>query len=111
MTPCKLPPNATRAILTLLPKELPPSLQSKPATLCQVLSRYPRDGVGQIVHQSRWPLKGIHGSYWQVTRTKLKLEGKHGKAWGRLVWKGKMVSQSEELIPGSLKYSWTTGSS
>ncbi|KAI6047064.1 hypothetical protein EDC04DRAFT_2621556 [Pisolithus marmoratus] len=67
--------NTTRAILRLLPKELPPSLQSKPATLCQVLSRYPRDGVGRVVHQCRWALKGIHGSYWQVTRTKAKARG------------------------------------
>ncbi|KIM67847.1 hypothetical protein SCLCIDRAFT_1209980 [Scleroderma citrinum Foug A] len=107
----KLSPNATRAILTLLPKELPPSLQSKSGNLCQVLSRYPRDGVGKVVHQSRWSQKGIHGCYWQVTRTQLKLEGKHGKAWGRLVWKGKLVSPREELIPGSLKYNWMSGCS
>ncbi|KAG6335039.1 hypothetical protein ID866_4041 [Astraeus odoratus] len=107
----KLPPSATNAVLALLPKELPPSLQSKKGTLYQVLSRYPQDGVGQIVHQCRWAQKGIHGSYWKVTRTKLKLEGSHGKAWGKLVWKGKMLSSRDELIPGSLKYNWKTGSS
>ncbi|KAL4075745.1 hypothetical protein J3A83DRAFT_4222599 [Scleroderma citrinum] len=107
----KLSPNATNAILELLPKELPPSLQSKPGNLYQVLSRYPRDGVGQIVHQTRWSQKGIHGCFWQVTRTNLKLEGQHGKAWGRLTWKGKMVSPREEPIPGSLKYNWMSGTS
>jgi hypothetical protein len=53
-----------------------------------VLSRYPHDGVGMQVSQTRWGQKGIADSYWLVTRTKLKSEGQHGKAWGKLYWKG-----------------------
>ncbi|KAN0062359.1 hypothetical protein ACQY0O_005241 [Thecaphora frezii] len=30
-----------------------------------------------------------HLCYWEVTRVKLKDGGRHGKAWGRLVWRGK----------------------
>lgn len=81
--------NVASAIQKLLPSKLPASLSSRPANLYQVLSRYPKDGIGQKVHQTRWDMKNIEGSYWEVTRTKLKLEGKHGKAWGKLYWKGK----------------------
>ena len=84
------------ALKQLLPAELPPSLRSGSGTLYSVLSRYPKDGVGQRVHQTRWSMKGIADSYWMVTRTKLKLEGKHGKAWGKLYWKG--VSSSSCLL-------------
>lgn len=125
------------AIKKLLPSKLPPSLSSQPANLYQVLSRYPRDGVGQRIHQTRWGVKGIEGCYWKVSRTKLKLEGTHGKAWGRLYWRGmhpslavhpysfflsfdadliwlhvgKCVSEQDEKIPGGLKYKWIEGES
>ncbi|KZT12877.1 uncharacterized protein LAESUDRAFT_689803 [Laetiporus sulphureus 93-53] len=99
------------AIRQLLPKQLPPSLTNRPGNLYEVLSRYPKDGVGQRVHKIRWTSKGIPNCYWEVTRTSLKLEGKHGKAWGILTWKGKVVSEREEKIPGSLKFSWAEGTS
>ena len=76
------------ALKALLPAELPPTLSSRAGTLYSVLARYPKDGVGQRVHQTRWNMKGISDCYWEVTRTKLKLEGQHGKAWGKLVWRG-----------------------
>jgi len=119
--------RAVRAIQSLLPSTLPPSLRTTPANLYQVLSRAPGGGVGQRVHQIRWAEKGIRNCYWQVTRTRLKLEGNHGKAWGKLYWKGssyleeaavilpaytgKQISDQEERIPGSLKYKWSAGSS
>ncbi|KAI0637931.1 hypothetical protein C8Q77DRAFT_398607 [Trametes polyzona] len=99
------------ALRKLLPSQLPPSLSSLPGNLYEVLSRYPQDGVGQKVYQTRWGAKGIEGSYWEVTRTKLKCEGQHGKAWGVLVWKGKRVSERDEKIPGGLKYRWAVGES
>ncbi|KIJ20102.1 hypothetical protein PAXINDRAFT_126562 [Paxillus involutus ATCC 200175] len=102
---------ASRAILKLLPSPLPPSLRTTPANLLQVLSRYPNNGIGQKVHQIRWREKSIEDCYWEVTRSNIKLGGSHGKAWGRLVWKGKPVSEHEERIPGSLKYKWSTGTS
>ena len=76
------------ALRKLLPAQLPPSLSSLPGNLYEVLSKFPQDGVGQKVYQTRWGAKGIEGSYWEVTRTKLKGEGVHGRAWGVLVWKG-----------------------
>ena len=80
--------NMTSALKSLLPKQPPPSLYSRPGSLYEVLARYPKDGVGQHVHQTRWGYKNIVGSYWVVTRSKLKQEGLHGKAWGQLYWKG-----------------------
>lgn len=79
---------ATRAFLKLLPSPLPPALRTTPANLYQVLARHPNDGVGQKVHQIRWTEKGIENCHWQVTKTRLKHEGTHGKAWGKLVWRG-----------------------
>ena len=118
------------ALRKLLPSQLPPSLSPLPGNLYEVLSRFPQDGVGQKVYQTRWGSKGIAGSYWEITRTRLKCEGKHGKAWGVLVWKGESiadhmpirlslthrnegtrVSERDEMIPGGLKYRWTVGES
>ncbi|KIM25620.1 hypothetical protein M408DRAFT_331149 [Serendipita vermifera MAFF 305830] len=77
-----------------------------PTTLYRTLSRLPKDGVGARVAQRRWTAKGIEGSYWEVTKIRLKPDGQHGKAWGRLVWKGKAISPQEERIRGGLKYNW-----
>ena len=85
------PQTVAKAIQHFLPSKLPPTLSNSPSSLCQVLSRFPQDGVGQKVYQTRWGTKGFPECYWEVTRTKLKLEGKHGKAWGHLVWRGTFV--------------------
>lgn len=116
-------------IKNLLPKKLPPSLSSRPGNLYEVISRAPGGGVGKQVHQVRWSEKKIPNSYWVITRSKFKCEGKHGKAWGKLYWKStllssavqssfdvltipdKLVSTSEERIRGSLKYTWREGAS
>ncbi|KAI5122181.1 hypothetical protein M0805_007078 [Coniferiporia weirii] len=100
-----------RAFAELVPKATSEALVDKPRTLYQTLSRLPKDGVGTRVYQTRWQSKGIEGCYWEVSRVKLKCEGAHGKAWGRLVWRGKRVSEREECIPGSLKYMWMVGHS
>ena len=89
--------SVASALQKLLPSSLPPSLSSRPGNLYQVLSRYSKDGVGQRVHQVRWGSKGIEDCYWEVTRTRLKLGGKHGKAWGKLVWKGALTSSTAGL--------------
>ncbi|KAH9179912.1 hypothetical protein EDB89DRAFT_1841110 [Lactarius sanguifluus] len=101
--------SVVAAFRKLLPKSLPPGLSTQPANLYQVLSRYPADGIGQRVFQTRWTTKGIADCYWVITRTSLKQGGSHGKAWGRLVWRGKEVSPREERIRGGLKYAWKHG--
>ena len=124
------PQTVAKAIQHFLPSKLPPTLSNSPSSLYQVLSRYPQDGVGQRVYQTRWGTKGFPECYWEVTRTKLKLEGKHGKVWGHLVWRGacicvvvvwnlavkslasgKRVSKGEIMIRGGLKYTWSLGTS
>ena len=57
-------------------------------TLFETLSRSPQDGVGVLVRQKRWDRLNRMNTYWEVTRVKLKNEGKHGKVWGKFVYKG-----------------------
>src|ERR1700754_1872890 len=59
-----------------------------PRRLPTVLSRLPNDGVGSCVRRESWKQKGFLDSWWEVTRVKLKNEGQHGRAWGRLWWRG-----------------------
>ncbi|KAJ3990319.1 hypothetical protein F5890DRAFT_1399289 [Lentinula detonsa] len=105
------PPNLGKALQKLLPSRLPSSLVARPGNLYEVLSRTPSAGVGKHVYQLRWSQKNIPDCYWVVTRSHFKCEGKHGKAWGKLVWKGRPVSAREERIRGSLKYTWAEGQS
>ena len=60
-----------------------------PRSLFETLSRLPKDGVSSRVFQTRWQSKGIEGCYWEITRVKMKNGGKNGRAWGKLVWRGK----------------------
>jgi len=102
----------TPALAKLLPRDAASQLAktSQPGTLYRTLSRLPNDGVGARIYQSRWESKGIQGCFWEVTRVRFrKGEGEHGKAWGRLVWRGKVVSEKEERIPGGLKFKWNEG--
>ena len=68
--------------------QLPITLKTSIGNLYEILSRTPSAGVGLKVHQTRWGTKEIHDSYWVVSRAQFKREGKNGKAWGRLYWKG-----------------------
>jgi small subunit ribosomal protein S34 len=58
-------------------------------TLYDTLSTLPREGVGLLMRQKRWDVVGRKDTYWEVTRVKIKNEGRNGKAWGRLVYKGR----------------------
>ena len=80
--------GVAQALQNLLPSKLPPSLAGRPGNLYQVLSRYPGGGTGRRVYQTRWEQKQIYDCYWEVTRARFKCEGKHGKAWGQLYWRG-----------------------
>ena len=105
-------PLLTKALLRsqLSTPPLLASLSNAHATLPQLLASLPSSGVGAKIRQRRWLAKGLDvpagqalsgpvpreeraqageaGCYWLVTRTQLKERGKHGKAWGRLVWRG-----------------------
>lgn len=92
-----------------------PVLQGGNGTLYEVLSRLPMNGVGSKVLETRWSRKDFKDCYWVITRARLKCEGRHGKAYGRLYWQGKPVeikqmpnklSVTEKLIRGGLKRRW-----
>ncbi|KDR83437.1 hypothetical protein GALMADRAFT_219263 [Galerina marginata CBS 339.88] len=103
--------NTIRRLLPIKAAELPPVLRPGSGNLYEVLSRTPSGGVGAEVHQTRWSHKNITNSYWVITRSRFKSEGKHGKAWGRLYWKGVLINPREERIRGGLKYNWKQGRS
>ncbi|KZT62150.1 hypothetical protein CALCODRAFT_490336 [Calocera cornea HHB12733] len=77
-------------------------------SLYQVLARLPNDGIGFGLLQTRWRGKQILDSYWHISRVKLRADGTRGRAWGKLVCVGRVVSQEPEKISGGLKYFWTT---
>lgn len=86
--------NLPKAISKLIPAttfDATTTVFPHPTTLYRTLSRLPKDGVGSRLAQRRWDAKGIQESYWEVTRTRLKPDGAHGKAWGRLIWRGLSV--------------------
>ena len=80
--------QSIRRLLPLKKSQLPPALRPQTGNLFHILSRTPTGGIGTEVHQLRWSEKQISDSYWVITRSKLKYGGNHGKAWGRLYWKG-----------------------
>lgn len=83
-----LPPTVARLI------KPNPLAQHYSRTLYETLSRMPKDGVGARLTQPRWAAKGIPNCYWEVTKVRIKDEGRHGKAWGRLFWKGESYAAS-----------------
>ncbi|TFL05665.1 hypothetical protein BDV98DRAFT_560422 [Pterulicium gracile] len=102
----------TKAAQKLVPSTIVPSLRPRTGNLYEVISRTPLGNGRQVVaHQTRWSAKQIPDCYWIVKRAEFKNEGKHGKAWGSLIWKGKAVGPAEQRIPGALKYTWEEGSS
>ncbi len=46
--------------------------------------------LAQLHAKGDKPLKDdAHLCYWEITKVRLKDGGNHGKAWGKLVWRGK----------------------
>jgi small subunit ribosomal protein S34 len=85
----KIAQQSAAALQSLLGNSVPRVLKEGKLSLLETLSRLPRAGEGARVHQARWTKKGIDNCYWQVTRCTTKNEGKSGKVWGLLVWRGK----------------------
>lgn len=85
------PEQTAKAISDLLPQSLPGTLKPGQRNLYEVLARLPEAGVGTKVYQKRWTRKGIEGSTWKITESRLKNNGKNGKAWGLLWWKGEHI--------------------
>lgn len=91
-------PKALAQLIPITTYDATTTIFPHPTTLYRTLSRLPKDGVGARVTQRRWAAKGIEGSYWEVTRIKLKPDGQHGKAWGKLVWKGSLTTVFKPLF-------------
>ncbi|CAG8463226.1 7195_t:CDS:2 [Ambispora leptoticha] len=81
---------------------------SKKKTLPELLSVFPRYGVGQKVLPNKWIHKGFRNHYIEVTRVRFRNDSlKLGKAWGHKYWNGKLVDDGKELqIRGWYKWYW-----
>jgi small subunit ribosomal protein S34 len=94
--------KSLKSVSSMQKTEIPPVLRKNTGNLYEVLSRTPTGLVGKEVHQTRWSAKQIANSYWVVTRAVFKNEGKHGKAWGKLHWRGSSFLSSKYLRPDHL---------
>jgi small subunit ribosomal protein S34 len=72
-------------------------------SLFQILNGLRYFGVGSKVTRNiyRFP-----ETYWIVTRVQLSKDQLHGKAWGRMVWRGRLKDE-EERIGSPLKKEWS----
>ncbi|KAI9136969.1 hypothetical protein BKA69DRAFT_1128624 [Paraphysoderma sedebokerense] len=82
-------------------------------TLYDLLKTCPDYGVGKKVVPIKYVERSYpSGSYYEITRVKLKPEsgsekgGTHGLAWARHYWKGRPTQEKEEKVRGGLKSRW-----
>jgi small subunit ribosomal protein S34 len=71
-------------------------------SLFQILNGLRYFGVGSKVTRSIYKFPE---TYWIVTRVQLSKDQMHGKAWGRMVWRGRLKGD-EERIGSPLKKEW-----
>ncbi|EFN59991.1 hypothetical protein CHLNCDRAFT_133133 [Chlorella variabilis] len=76
-------------------------LQAKNAF--EILSRMPQHGLGSKLSRTSW----TDDCYWTIARVKLSPDGKHGKAWGVLTWRGEpQRPNAPTQMAGPLKRVW-----
>jgi small subunit ribosomal protein S34 len=78
-------------------------MSSKPQALFNVVNGLRHFGVGAKVTRSIYKFPD---TYWILTKVKLSKDQSHGKAWGRLIWRGR-AKEKDEKIGCPLKTQWT----
>ena len=68
--------------------------------LCRLLPNY---GVGFKLKRNSWKAEDC---YWTLSKTAPTMDGRHGKAYGKLTWKG-VEQPTEKKIRGVLKRPWS----
>jgi hypothetical protein len=86
--PSRIVKRSAAALQGLIRGPAPRILKEGKLNLYETLSKLPGNGVGATVHQARWSTKDMADCYWKITECRTKNEGRNGKAWGTLVWKG-----------------------
>ncbi|KAK9818258.1 hypothetical protein WJX72_009693 [[Myrmecia] bisecta] len=76
--------------------------QAAKRNLFEVAQTLPKRGLGADVQRSRWNEE----HFWRITAIKPSLDGKHGKVWGILHWKGKPQHEAPTQVNGPLKKVW-----
>eukprot|EP00761_Pharyngomonas_kirbyi_P012610 gb/GECH01012637.1/.p1 GENE.gb/GECH01012637.1/~~gb/GECH01012637.1/.p1 ORF type:complete len:123 (+),score=17.90 gb/GECH01012637.1/:1-369(+) len=75
-------------------------LSEKPKNFFEHIAHVPNYGLGMNWRRKTW--KHVPNSHWTLTKLKLSPDGRHGKAWGYLTWKGLQIPR-QQRIPGTLK--------
>ncbi|KAK9906607.1 hypothetical protein WJX75_004872 [Coccomyxa subellipsoidea] len=70
--------------------------------LYEVASKWQKHGIGQKLQRTTWK----EDSFWTITGMKPSLDGKHGKAFGVLTWRGRKESEEPRRVNGTLKKIW-----
>ncbi|EIE24151.1 hypothetical protein COCSUDRAFT_53242 [Coccomyxa subellipsoidea C-169] len=70
--------------------------------LYEVASNLQKHGIGHKVQRTTWK----EDSFWTITGMKPSLDGKHGKAFGILTWRGRKESEEPRRVNGTLKRVW-----
>ncbi|KAJ1632724.1 hypothetical protein T492DRAFT_986260 [Pavlovales sp. CCMP2436] len=65
----------------------------------------PNRGIGTRFVRKSWDRNGYEDSHWTVTRIRFKPDGCHGKAWGKLTWRGAEPTWEKE-VRSPLKREW-----
>ncbi|KAG7666804.1 hypothetical protein Ndes2526B_g09557 [Nannochloris sp. 'desiccata'] len=68
----------------------------------EVLSSLPKHGMGTKITRSTWQ----DSSFWTVTQIKTEMDGKRGKAYGLLTWRGEQQGEQPSRIRGASKKLW-----
>eukprot|EP00302_Diacronema_sp_CCMP2436_P016399 CAMPEP_0179877364 /NCGR_PEP_ID=MMETSP0982-20121206/24755_1 /TAXON_ID=483367 /ORGANISM="non described non described, Strain CCMP 2436" /LENGTH=217 /DNA_ID=CAMNT_0021769967 /DNA_START=137 /DNA_END=789 /DNA_ORIENTATION=+ len=73
--------------------------------LFDLASLMPNRGIGTRFVRKSWDRNGYEDSHWTVTRIRFKPDGCHGKAWGKLTWRGAEPTWEKE-VRSPLKREW-----
>ncbi|KAF9963468.1 hypothetical protein BGZ65_003126 [Modicella reniformis] len=81
---------------------------TQPKNLYRALKVMDARGVGENVTTTKLLNKGFKDCYYKVTQIKFRgTEVDHGKAYGIVVWKGKVLNNGKPVeIRGGLKWNW-----
>jgi len=79
------------------------NMASRGTPLFQVINGLRYFGVGAKVTRQIYKFPE---TYWIVTKVKLSSDQKHGRVWGRLVWRGR-AQPKDESIGSTLQKEWS----
>mmetsp|Transcript_4234 Transcript_4234/g.10937 ORF Transcript_4234/g.10937 Transcript_4234/m.10937 type:complete len:124 (-) Transcript_4234:316-687(-) len=74
-----------------------PKWETRQKNFFELATTLPRNGAGYRFARRIWLKDGRCDSFWTVVGLKLKPDGLHGKAYGRLTWRGRQDPRIREI--------------